>query len=87
MDSDIKNTLNRTVASLEDLRLKMYIKAAIDMKRNTPYFQSDRQCLSKAAAGDVSLLVFISNMSFLLNDEKRIHIYSTTCFCSVTEMH
>lgn len=51
MDSDIKNTLNRTVASLEDLRLKMYIKAAIDMKRNTPYFQSDRQCLSKAAAG------------------------------------
>lgn len=46
MDSDIKNTLNRIVGSLEDLRLKMYIKAAIDMKRNTPYFQSDRQCLS-----------------------------------------
>lgn len=37
MDSDIKNILNRTVASLEDLHLKIYIKAAIDMKRNTPY--------------------------------------------------
>lgn len=71
MDSDIKMFLIEFwVASLEDMCLKIYVKAAINMKRNTRYFQSDIQCLSKAAAGDVSLLVFVSNTSFLLNDEK-----------------